>query len=164
MAEVAPGVHRIDGLLGGRAVSNVYLLVDEVLVMVDSGLPGNLKAITWYVSSIGRSLEELKYVLITHGHPDHTGGAPALRQNTGAQVLAHPRDVRPTRNGDSVAYLGMFGASSLPVPFLRRVPFDGPLHDGDQLPVMGGPPGTPHAGPYARKRMFRSGGARSPVL
>ena len=138
MAEVVPGVHRIDGLAGGKAASNVYLLVDDVLALVDAGLPGNLDGITRYVASLGRSLEELRYILITHSHPDHTGGAPALRERTGAQLLAHPRDVRPTRNGDSVAYMSVFGASSLPLPFLRRVPADGLLQDGDELPVLGG--------------------------
>ena len=138
MAEVVKGVHRIDGLYGGRRVANVYLLVDEELTLVDAGLPGNLKGIGRYVASLGRSLEELRYILITHSHPDHTGGASALRRHTGAQILAHPWDVRDTRNGDSVAYMSVFGTSSLPLPFLRRVPADGRLHDGDDLPVLGG--------------------------
>ena len=119
-------------------MGNIYLLVDEVLALVDAGLPGNLKRIARYVTSLGRSLEDLRYILITHSHPDHTGGAPALREHTEAQILAHPWDVRSSKHGDSVTYLGMFGASPLSLPFLRRVPADGLLHDGDELPVMGG--------------------------
>ena len=138
MPEVVPGVHRIDGLWGGQSTANVYLLVDDVLTLVDAGLPGNLEGIARYVASLGRSLEELRYILITHSHPDHTGGAPALREHTGAQILAHPWDVRSSRCGDCVAYLGMFGTSPLSLPFLRRVPVDGLLHNGDVLPVLGG--------------------------
>jgi len=138
MPEIVPGVHRVDGLWGGQGTGNVYLLVDEVLALVDAGLPGNLEGIARYVGSLGRGLEELRHILITHSHPDHTGGAPALRELTGAQVLAHPWDVRSGKDGDSVAYLGMFGASPLSLPFLRRVPVDGLLHEGDGLPVLGG--------------------------
>lgn len=138
MTEIVPGVHLVDGLNGGPGGSNVYLLVDEMLALVDAGLPGNLEGVARYISSVGRELEELRYILITHSHPDHTGGAPALREATGAQVLAHPGDVRLTRNGHSVAYLGVFGASSLPLPFLRRVPADRLLKDGEELPLLGG--------------------------
>lgn len=138
MAEVVPGVHRVDGLKGGVRAANVYLLVDEALALIDAGLPGNLEGVGRYVSSLGRDLRELRYILITHSHPDHTGGAPALREATGAQVLAHSGDVRITRNGRSVAYLGVFGTSGLPVPFLRRVPADGLLEDGQELPLLGG--------------------------
>ena len=138
MAEIVPGVHRVDGLWGWQSTANVYLLVDEVLTLVDAGLPGNLEGIARYVASLGRSLEELRYILITHSHPDHTGGAPALRERTGAQILAHPWDVLSSKDGDSVAYLGIFGASPLSLPFLRRVLVDGLLRDGDELPVLGG--------------------------
>ncbi|MEE8442905.1 MAG: MBL fold metallo-hydrolase [Dehalococcoidia bacterium] len=138
MAEVVPGVHLVDGLPGGLKAGNVYLLVDDVLALVDTGLPGNLEGIARYVVSIGRRLEELSYVLLTHSHPDHTGGAPALRKHTGAQIMAHPGDVTNGKRGRSVAYMGMFGTSGLPLPFLRRVPADGLLNDGDVLPLLGG--------------------------
>ena len=137
MAEIAPGVHRIDGLKGGR--TNAYLLVDgDTLALIDTGLPGSLNPIVRYVKSIGKRLEQLRYVLLTHAHPDHAGGAPALRQRTGAAVLAHSGDVRSNGSRQSVSYMGMFGALPLPLPFLRRVPADGVLSDGDLLPLLGG--------------------------
>ncbi|MBI4199838.1 MAG: MBL fold metallo-hydrolase [Chloroflexi bacterium] len=138
MAEVVPGVHRVDGLAGGPRAANVYLLVDDVLALVDAGLPGNLNGIARYVASLGRGLEDLRFILLTHAHPDHTGGAPALREKTGARVLAHRGDVQAGKNGPSVAYLRVFGSSPLPLPFLRRVPADGLLEDGDELPILGG--------------------------
>ena len=137
MAEIAPGIHRIDGLRGGR--TNAYLLVDgDTLALIDTGLPGSLNPIERYVKSIGKQLEQLRYVLLTHAHPDHAGGAPALRQRTGASVLAHSGDVRSNGSRQSVSYMGMFGAFPLPLPFLRRVPADGVLSDGDLLPLLGG--------------------------
>ena len=137
MAEIAPGVHRIDGLWGVR--TNAYLLVDgDTLALIDTGLPGSLNSIERYVKSIGKQLEQLRYVLLTHAHPDHAGGAPALRQRTGASVLAHLGDVSSNGSQQTVSYMGMFGAFPLPLPFLRRVPADGVLSDGDLLPLLGG--------------------------
>ena len=139
MGEIAPGVHRIDGLKGGQGTANVYLLVDgDALALIDAGLPGNLRTIAAYVEGIGKGLEQLRYILLTHSHPDHTGGAPALRERTGATILAHPDDVRSSGRKESVSYLGMFGASPLPLPFLRRVPADGLLSNGEELPLLGG--------------------------
>src|SRR5512147_2813762 len=33
-----------------------------------------------------------RWILHTHGHPDHTGGSAVLRQRTGARVLGHGAD------------------------------------------------------------------------
>ena len=164
MAEIAPGVHRIDGLRGVR--TNAYLLVDgDTLALIDTGLPGSLNPIDRYVKSIGKRLEQLRYVLLTHGHPDHAGGAPALRERTGALVLAHPADVRSNGDQQSVSYLGVFGALPLRLPFLRRVPADGVLSDGELLPLLGGlrVVHTPGHTPEACASIWRASGPCLPV-
>jgi hydroxyacylglutathione hydrolase len=46
------------------------------------------------LEKLGRSIEEVKWILLTHGHIDHLGGAHALWELTGrtAQVVIHEAD------------------------------------------------------------------------
>lgn len=38
-----------------------------------------------------RSLE-VRYIVLTHGHPDHTGACRAIKERTGAEVVIHRED------------------------------------------------------------------------
>lgn len=44
------------------------------------------------VKEISRAELKVRYILLTHGHFDHTGGAKELRRITGAPVWIHPLD------------------------------------------------------------------------
>ena len=134
--EITDGVHLITGAKG----QNIYLLVGDDLTLVDSGYPGNGRRIVEYIERIGRSLDELKAILLTHSHPDHTGSVPELKDMApGMQVMAHPADTSVDKQGRHVvSYLNVFGGTRLPVPFLRRVEADGFLEEGDVLPILGG--------------------------
>lgn len=55
---------------------------------------------------------QLTQILVTHHHPDHTGGVNALRESTGAVVYGPateqiPQPFVPLREGDSVSALGI---------------------------------------------------------
>ena len=134
--EITDGIHLINGVKG----QNIYLLVDEDLTLIDSGFPGNGRVIAQYIEGMGRRLDELKRVLITHSHPDHTGSVPELKDMLPAlHVMAHRADTsRDAQGRHLVSYLNVFGATRLPVPFLRRVEADGFLEEGQVLPILGG--------------------------
>ena len=134
--EITHGLHLIGGVKG----PNVYLLVDEDLTLIDSGFPGNGRIIAQYIEGLGRRLNELKRVLLTHSHPDHTGSVAELKEMLPAlQVMAHRSDTSVDKDGRHlVSYLNLFGATPLPIPFLRRVEADGFLEEGQVLPILGG--------------------------
>src|ERR1700684_4080632 len=79
--QVAPGVHRL-----GDKVVNFYL-VDQPggLVLIDAGLPGHLSQLRRHLAEAGHSLGDIRAVLLTHAHPDHTGLASTL-QEAGTQI------------------------------------------------------------------------------
>ena len=128
---VACGVHMIPGIRWSR----VWLIEgDDEVALVDAGPPWASSVVADYLRSIGRGLQEVSLILMTHAHPDHFGGAASLRLSTGARIVAHPADCRRLSDGTwSLSYLGA-GSVPVPVPFLRRTPVDLLVGDGDVLP------------------------------
>ncbi len=77
--EIAPGIHRIESILGPRPFSQ-YLLRDERALLVDTGVketPGGV--ILPYFEQIGLDPTELHLVINSHADVDHFGGNEAIR-------------------------------------------------------------------------------------
>lgn len=58
-------------------------------LMVDAGWPGSLPVVQRQLRAYRIGLGEIKWVLITHTHPDHAGLAQTLKQAAGARLLLH---------------------------------------------------------------------------
>lgn len=88
MREVADGVFEV-----GIGYVNVHLVVtDDGVVLVDTGLPGRSAKIGQALHGLRRSIGDVRTVLLTHHHPDHTGGLAEVRRRSGARVVAHEAD------------------------------------------------------------------------
>ncbi len=93
--QVAEGVHRLTG-----GVVNFYLIEDGGrLTLVDAGAPGDWDLLARSIRSLGRTLDDLEAVLLTHAHSDHTGFAERARSETHAAVWIHGADVEVARSG-----------------------------------------------------------------
>jgi glyoxylase-like metal-dependent hydrolase (beta-lactamase superfamily II) len=92
--EVAPGIHRIESVLGPRPFSQ-YLLCGERSLLVDTGVAGTPEAVILpYLDSAGLSPANLDFVLNTHADVDHFGGNAAIRARAPLAVFcAHSADV-----------------------------------------------------------------------
>ena len=69
---------------------NFFLLeAGQDLTLIDAGGKDKMDNLSGRFSQVGCRLEDLKRIVITHCHVDHVGALAALRQATGAEVLAH---------------------------------------------------------------------------
>jgi glyoxylase-like metal-dependent hydrolase (beta-lactamase superfamily II) len=95
MTQVAEGIHRLT-----NGVSNFYLIEEQGgLVLVDAGAPKDWAMLGQAVRELGRDLNDLDAVLLTHAHTDHIGFAEQARASAGAEVWVHEEDVQMARTG-----------------------------------------------------------------
>lgn len=92
---VIEGVHLIP-----MGMANAYLIEgDDGLTLIDAGYPRNEATVFGAIRGLGRSPDQLKHLIFTHGHPDHIGSAAAIVQQTGARTYLHPLDIRMAESG-----------------------------------------------------------------
>lgn len=89
--EIIPNVYQ----LTVRGV-NMVLIAEEELTLIDTGFPGSSSQIVDFVHDLGRSVEEISLIIITHNHFDHTGGLTELSKLTRAKIAVHQADIGDT--------------------------------------------------------------------
>jgi glyoxylase-like metal-dependent hydrolase (beta-lactamase superfamily II) len=94
MTEVLPGVHR----LGTKTVNWYFVLDDGRVTVVDAGLSGYWDQLEPELARIGRGLDDVDALVLTHAHSDHTGVAGLLHER-GVPVLLHEGDHELLRTG-----------------------------------------------------------------
>jgi glyoxylase-like metal-dependent hydrolase (beta-lactamase superfamily II) len=55
--------------------------------MVDGGVPNKLRAFKRKLSKLHIHPEEIKLIVLTHSHFDHSGSAKNIRDLTGAKII-----------------------------------------------------------------------------
>ena len=54
----------------------IYLIVGkEGCYLIDTGVSGCHNQINDYIASIGKNINDIKCIFLTHSHPDHIGSA-----------------------------------------------------------------------------------------
>ena len=92
--QLAPHLHR----LGTSSLVNSYLVEEGGRVtVIDAGLPGLWKDLAPELDAMGRSLDDVAAVLLTHGDVDHVGFAERLRRDHGVPVWVNGPDAAEAR-------------------------------------------------------------------
>jgi glyoxylase-like metal-dependent hydrolase (beta-lactamase superfamily II) len=92
--EVAPGIRRI----GTDSKINSYLIEEGGRVtIVDAGISGLYRNLPHELASMGRTIDDVEALVLTHGHSDHVGYAEQLRTERRVPVSVHEADAALAR-------------------------------------------------------------------
>ncbi len=120
----------VDTYTVGMLDTNCYLVgsVEEgEAVIIDPGFNTDIEGQNLMKAADQNDLQ-IKYIVNTHGHPDHTSGNGFIKKATGASILVHEHDAPMlSEGGRNLAVL--FGFSIAPSSPDRL------LHDGDIIEV-----------------------------
>jgi hydroxyacylglutathione hydrolase len=148
VTEIVKGVLYVDG-----SNANSYLVAesDGTLTLVDAGMQADGKRILEFITSkMNRKSSEVKTIVVTHCHVDHTRGLAAIKAATRAKVAVHEADAdfvsgkkRYPSPGGAMGF-----AFSVMSPFFKTTPVepDIMLKEGDtvgRLAVFHTPGHTP---------------------
>ena len=91
--QIAPGLHRL-----GNGSVNAYLVADGTEVtIVDAGLPGFWGDLPAELAAMGRTLDDVRAMVLTHGHSDHIGFAERFRVELRMTPRIHELDAAMAR-------------------------------------------------------------------
>lgn len=107
----------------------IYMITGRDCYLIDTGVAGSEKIIAEYMRDIGRSINEVKAIFLTHAHPDHIGSAAAIRQQTECKIYCSAEE-RPWIADVDLQF------RERPVPNFyglagRSVPIDEVVRNGD---------------------------------
>ena len=85
--QIALDVYRI-----GMGYVSAYLIAQDEVTVIDTGLPKHREIILKAASQARRKREDVKHILLTHHHADHTGSVAELMAATNARAYIHPLD------------------------------------------------------------------------
>jgi glyoxylase-like metal-dependent hydrolase (beta-lactamase superfamily II) len=86
--QLAPGLHRV-----GSDLVNAYLVEDEAdLTLIDAGIPGQWSDLEEELDAMGRRVDDIRGVILTHGDTDHRGFAERLHRDHEVPIFVHEAD------------------------------------------------------------------------
>lgn len=115
----------------GPGYVGVWLIPTSAgLIMIDTAQEPYVDYVMDNVKKVGFDLKDIKYILLSHGHLDHFGGAARIQQASGARVGATEEDWQMIEQAGRAS-----GRGGEPPPLVPKR--DMVIKDGDTLTLGG---------------------------
>ena len=73
-------------------VDHCYIIRGEKAIMIDGGSPKQVKGFRRAIERLSIKPEDIKLIVLTHGHWDHIGSAKEIKDLTGAKLALHQQE------------------------------------------------------------------------
>ena len=125
--EILPNLWQV----GGPGFSSpedaaIYLVrFGNKAALIDAGCGNGHDLLKANISRCVPKSVKIEYLLLTHCHFDHTGGAEAIRKEYGCKIVAHALDAVYLESGDSeVTAASWYGSRMEPLPIDVKIEND----------------------------------------
>jgi len=129
--EILKNIHRIDKIF----YNNVYLITEDIVVLIDTGFRLNAKRIITYIKN---KTNKLDFIILTHYHPDHTGGVNIIANYFGSIPFIHFLDVYHFRKVYPKASKIYKFLDYISLKYQSSIGDIQTLKEGYEFPVLGG--------------------------
>ena len=126
--------------VGTDGIAVYVIKTSQGLILMDTAMPQSTGMIKDNIAKLGFKVADIKIILNTHAHLDHTGGFAEIKKETGAQLVAGERD-KPLLEGGY--YPGDEKNEDLAFPAVK---VDRAVKEGDKV-TLGDTTLTAHATP-----------------
>ncbi|KXB07577.1 hypothetical protein AKJ54_00060 [candidate division MSBL1 archaeon SCGC-AAA382K21] len=119
---------KVDWIEGQGFDSNIFLIKNDKIVLVDAGTGLNSKRVDQKFREFGIKPEEIDILVNTHCHVDHSGGDSNILEASNCELMTSKPAAEALRTADGEATLGRrFGLKIEPLEVSRV------LEEGDEI-------------------------------
>jgi len=119
--------------VGGEDLAVFLITTPGGLILINSNLESSVPQIRGNVEKLGFRWKDIKILLISHAHIDHTAGSAEIVRETGAKFEVMDADVPVIESGGKAD----FHYGNLPIWCYPAVKVSRVLHDGDAVSLGG---------------------------
>ncbi len=119
--------------VGSKGLASYLITTPDGHILINSDLEESVPLLQKSVEKLGFNFSDIKILLISHAHWDHSAGSAAIKKLTGAKYLVMDADVAAVESGG----LTDFHYSSDPSTHYPATKVDGVLKDGDEVKLGG---------------------------
>lgn len=91
--EISKGITMLQLDFEGNIIHPVLIWDEEMVVLIDTGFPGQYDDLCIALEKIGVPISQLKAVILTHQDMDHIGCLPEILQECGSQVKIYAHEI-----------------------------------------------------------------------